>query len=96
MNLSVWNSASSRDVQDQGPIIIKSPADAFGDRFGKSARARQEERRFEGQRRQGGGVPATALLSVSGVLPYVIGGAADSEAKSGSIISDIVENEMNY
>eukprot|EP00965_Chrysotila_dentata_P127121 4204610-Pleurochrysis_carterae.AAC.1 len=83
MNLLVWNSASSRDVQDQGPIIIESPADAFGDRFGKSARARQEEKRLERERRQGGGVPAAALRRVSGVSPLVIGGAADAEGNSG-------------
>eukprot|EP00965_Chrysotila_dentata_P030723 1023402-Pleurochrysis_carterae.AAC.1 len=66
MNLPVQNSASSRDVQDQGPIIIESPSDEQGDRSGKSARARHTEERREGGRRQGGGLPATALGSVSG------------------------------
>eukprot|EP00959_Pyramimonas_sp_CCMP1952_P396971 8317730-Pyramimonas_sp.AAC.1 len=49
MNLPVWNSASSRDVQDQWPILIESPADEQGDRSGKSARARHKEERRGGK-----------------------------------------------
>eukprot|EP00965_Chrysotila_dentata_P164581 5433391-Pleurochrysis_carterae.AAC.2 len=68
MNSSVWNSASSRNVQDQKPIIIESPADEEGDRSGKSASERHKEERRKGRRRQGGGVPATALRSVSDLV----------------------------
>eukprot|EP00965_Chrysotila_dentata_P041070 1362615-Pleurochrysis_carterae.AAC.1 len=68
MNLPVWSSVSSRDARDQGPIIIESPADEQGDPSGKSARARHKEERRQGGRRQGGGVPATALRSVSGCV----------------------------
>eukprot|EP00965_Chrysotila_dentata_P120970 4000575-Pleurochrysis_carterae.AAC.1 len=87
MKSPVRNSASSRDVQDQGPIIIESSTDAFGDRFGKSARARRKERRLEGERRQGATCLRLRCATCLAVSPHMIGGAADAEAKSGFIKS---------